>query len=253
MIDLGKPAMKYIETIANLPLPTQPQIERFTTHVLTVHSWYKQIPLIAGSVFTVYLEPDLDREYPTQHPKLPYGNTKEGYQKAFGHLSYQYCMNQYCYQDFCDKIVKGKRIECEITEIPKAHKAKWSFNLYPYCHEEFEEGISLFEADIQLLENGGMHPQRELLLHWHKFLSQRNTYWENNLNDEDRDFLASMDGQEEAKAGEKFPQPIFDYIQLESAVWEIEEKLRLIEKEKLSHILEKLMTDVKQIKKELAT
>lgn len=240
--------MEYVETISKLPFPTQEQIVRFKEHILGVHSWYKLIPLIEGSIFTVYMEPDLDREYPTHHPKLPFGNTMEGYQKAFGHLAYQYCINKFYNQDYCNKIINGKRVEMEITQIPENHRVNWSFKLYPYCHFDFGEAITLFEEDIINLENGIPHPQRELLISWYKFLTQRNVYWYNNLNDKEKAYLLSIDNLLEVKNKKNIPETIFNYIELKRAVSEIEGKLRSIEELKIEMAIERLMTDFNKLK-----
>ena len=93
--------------------------------------------------------------------------------------------------------------------------------------------------------------QRAVILKLSKFVSQRNDYWENNLNDEDRYFFASIDYQREHKEEDDFPQHIFEYIKLERTVWEIGDKLRLIEKQKLSNAIEKLISDFKKIKNDL--
>ncbi|RDY60954.1 hypothetical protein [Flagellimonas nanhaiensis] len=244
--------MNYIETISKLSIPTQEQINRFTAYLLDIHSWYKHIPLIKGSVFTVYIEPDLNREYPTNHPKLPFGNTKEGYQQAFGHLSYQYYIGQICYQDFRYKFIDGKRVELGVTKIPEAYKLKWSIKLFPYCHIDFEEGISLFEEDIRILQNNGLHPQKDLLLTWYKSISKRNDYWNKKLNDEEREYLVLLDDHREIKEENDIPKRIFDYIKLERSVWDIEDRLRSIEEQKLSNSLKKLIDDFVTIKEQFA-
>ncbi len=152
----------------NIPFPSTEQIQRFKEHVVNVHSWYKHLPLLEGGKFVVYLEADLDREYPTQHPKLPFGNTKEGYEKAFGHLCYMYCVNDFWYLPYNSKIVNGKRIEIEKPIFSPKQMEICGFTLFPFCHEEFEVGYSKHKEAIEKVAAGYPHPEAELLLAWHK-------------------------------------------------------------------------------------
>jgi len=242
--------MNYVKSIAKLPVATREQKELFANHVLNVHSWYKHLPL-EGSVFTIYLEPDLDREYPSNHPKLPYGNTKEGYQKAFGHLSYQYCIKNYCYQDFCNKIINGKRVAIEKTKIPENYKLQWSFKLFPYCHVEFANVISIFENDIEALENNGYHPQKDLLIKLYKLLARIDDFWFDKLDDEERNFLKTFDYQLEVKEKNKLSKRILSCIKMEKEVLEIENKLRSEEQEKVEKTIDRVVDDLRKIKYEL--
>jgi hypothetical protein len=74
--------------IRALPLPSREQHQAFVEHLRDVHSWYKHLPLLTGGKFVVFLAPDAGEGYPSQHPHLCYGNTIEGYRRAFGYLDY---------------------------------------------------------------------------------------------------------------------------------------------------------------------
>ena len=152
----------------NIPFPNMEQIQRFKEHVINVHSWYKHLPLLEGGKFVVYLEADLDREYPTQHPKLPFGNTKEGYEKAFGHLCYMYFINDFWYLPYNSKMVEGKRIEIEKPVFSDKHIEMCSFTLFPFCHQEFEVGYYKHKEAIEKIVAGYPHPESKLLLAWYK-------------------------------------------------------------------------------------
>ena len=149
-------------------------------------------------------------------------------------------------------MIDGERVQIEITAIPVDYKSRWSCTLYPYCHVEFEEAISLFEDDIEELENTGDHPQKELLIEWKKLRTQREEYWYNILNDEEKDFLISIDDQREEIENEEFPPRIFEYIKLQRAVWKIADKLRDVEERKLSIALETLVEDFMEIKSQFS-
>jgi len=244
--------MEYVEKILNLPVPTQEQVKRFKEYLLDVHSWYKHISLIEGGTFVIYLEPDLDREYPTRHPKLPFGNTKEGYQKAFGHLHYQYRINDFWYQDFKNKIINGKRIECDLTKIPKAYKNNWSFKLYPYCHYNIEESFRSFDKVFIKIENRTDIPNAELLNQWKKHIVIKNNIWNNLLSKKESDFLVSFNdnGYENIK---KLQKNVYEYIISEREQYKIENELRNLEENKLDNVLNKLIFDMKKMKNDLPT
>lgn len=151
-----------------IPLPSPEQIQRFKEHVVSVHSWYKHLPLMEGGLFVVYLEEDLDREYPTQHPKLPFGNTKEGYEQAFGNLCYMYFIRNYWYLPYNTKIVEGKRVEITKPEFSDEYMKLCSFTLYPFCHRGFEEIYNLHKDTLDAIAAGAYHPESDLLLKWRK-------------------------------------------------------------------------------------
>ena len=73
----------------SLPHPTDAQWDAFIEHIFTVHSWYKALPLF-GARFAVFLSPHAGVGYPREYPKLPHGNTVDGYRNAFGYLDYIY-------------------------------------------------------------------------------------------------------------------------------------------------------------------
>ena len=223
-------------------------MERFATHVLEAHSWFKHLPLVEGGRFTIYLEPDLDRNYPTQHPKLPFGNHPAGYEKAFGHLAYQYCIQGVCEQDHGDKPMGDQLVKSGLTEIPEPHKSTWSFTLYPYCHYEFSEVLSLFENDLQTLKQGGQHPQRGLLLDWVAQLEKRNDRWYNGLTEAERELLIDLEDEEGPTKLESVSPPARDFFHLQEAVWDIENRLRSTEEEKVFVALNRLLLDHEQLK-----
>lgn len=92
--------MTYQREIANLPIPSNEQIEWFKKHLLNIHSWYKLLSLQSGNQFVVFIEPDLDKSYTTNHVIYPWNvNTKDQYLRAYGHLSYMWLDNDVWNQD----------------------------------------------------------------------------------------------------------------------------------------------------------
>jgi hypothetical protein len=239
--------VNYLKQIATLPFPTVDKIQRFKEHLVQVHSWYKHLPLSQGATFIIYLEPNLDREYPLKHPALPFGNSKEGYQKAFGHLYYRYRIDGHWYEDYSTQLVNGKRKNIPFTPLLTANLSRWSTTLYPYCHQEFEEGISLFEEELQqIIQGQKQHPQAELLIHWYHKRTERENYWNDHLNESDRDFLVSIDDQQDPLKNDQFPPKVVRFMRLEQAVWQIEEELQKVELQKIDDAINCLLQDVEQ-------
>lgn len=125
--------------MAELPLPTPAQYERFATHLMDVHSWYKHLSLRYGGHFIVFLHSSAGAVYPTQHPSLPFGNHTEGYRKAFGHLSYMYVSNAHRKRHYS----RDDEDTFRMGEIPVPLTSDLlkltSFELYPYInHNGFD-------------------------------------------------------------------------------------------------------------------
>jgi hypothetical protein len=241
--------MDYLTQISTLPSPAQHQIERFTAHLLQVHSWYKHLPLMEGGVFTVFLEPDLDRVYPIQHPKLPFGNSQSGYLEAFGHLAYQYTIEGTTYQDFDNKIVNGIRVQTGPTAIPERLKTTWSFVLYPYCHPEFAEGISLFEKELQqLATHESSHPQENLLRNWHTNHQEQNEIWENRLNESEREAIISQYDWSHTESAEPLSDRCAHFLKLENEAKSIETALQKAEQAKVEVAIGRLIESTQSLK-----
>lgn len=140
--------------IRALPLPSPEQHREFVAHLRDVHSWYKHLPMLSGGRFVVFLAADAGQDYPTQHPSLPYGNTVEGYRRAFGYLDYLWCVDSEPFD----------RDGGEPVALPPELVAQCSFILYPYVSGEFY--WSIHAAAIAELRAGMPHPERSPLLEW---------------------------------------------------------------------------------------
>ena len=139
--------------IRSLPLPTRLQHRAFVGHLCRAHSWYKHLPLLAGGTFVVFLAPDAGESYPSEYPRLPYGNSSAAYRKAFGNLDYVWSTGGPYYRD------GGVP-----PELPQSLLASCRFVLHPYVSDEFY--WSTHTQAVAALRGGAPHPQRERLLAW---------------------------------------------------------------------------------------
>jgi hypothetical protein len=142
------------EDIRALPMPSIEQHRSFVEHLGNVHSWYKHLPLLTGGQFVIFLAPDAGEGYPSQHPRLPYGNTIEGYRRAFGYLDYMWSIDGSAFDR------DGGR---PVILPPEVFK-QCCFVLYPYASREFYWCIH--EEAIASLRAGTPHPERMLILEW---------------------------------------------------------------------------------------
>jgi hypothetical protein len=142
------------EALRRLPLPSPAQHRAFVEHLAGAHRWYKHLPLLTGGTFVVFLAPDAGRKYPAQHPGLPFGNTVEGYRRAFGHLDYMWSVDGGPFA----------RDSNPTPELLESLIAYCSFALYPYVSEEFN--WSEHADAVEALRAGATHPQKERLLAW---------------------------------------------------------------------------------------
>lgn len=225
--------VEYLEEIRSITLPTEDQIKNFVTYITNAHSWYKHLPLQTGSSFVLFFEPDLDRKYPTNRQLFPhFCEDKTDYFKQFGHLSFMWLNDSEWQQDFgpCRK------------NIPTELKKVCSLTLFPYCHYDFENAISLFKLDFQKMQQGYFYPHSDLLLKWREKFNQLNHIWENNLNETERNFLTSHDFPFESEDLIKQVTPNINfYSVIELEVIAFEEQLRTFEIQKIKQTINKLI------------
>ena len=127
--------MKLTESeIRTLPLPSPEQHRKFVAHLKDAHSWYKQLRLINGGIFVVFLNPHAGEGYPDRHPSLPYG-TVEGYRQAFGYLDYMYSIDGTSFDRDGD-------IDKPDLELPPELLEQCSFilKIFPYPVRDIVEG-----------------------------------------------------------------------------------------------------------------
>ncbi|MGH1335168.1 MAG: hypothetical protein ACRBFS_03505 [Aureispira sp.] len=226
--------MNYQREIANLPIPSNEQIECFKKHLLNAHSWYKHLDFTSGNQFVIFLEPNLDRNYTKNHVMYPWDiNTKEQYFDAYGHLSYLWLDNNIWDQD-------GGKVR---SNIPSDLMKKWSIKLFPYCHDEFEEAISLLRTAL----NNESIPNYEKLVELEQKITSRDNNW-NSLSDDEREVLVSIDDDIDDKELATLPTSIKKYILLERETWPILTELRKLEEGKIDMTIQKLIEDVQTLK-----
>lgn len=157
--------MLTVKAMRSLPLPTDAQLQRFIQHLQGAHSWYKHLPLLTGGTFVVFLAPDAGRDYPTEHPSLPFGNTVEGYRRAFGYLDYLWRIDGEPFsRDSGKRLTTFPRaLTYAPVELPDDFLQHFSFVLYPYIAHEFYWSVHQ-EAVQQLCDGEAEHPQRALIL-----------------------------------------------------------------------------------------
>lgn len=163
--------------------PTQEQITRFCQHVANAHSWYKHLPLLTGAEFTIFLNPNAGKAYPSMHPKLPFGNHQSGYQQAFGQLDY-------IWKILTESVIghDGGNIESIVSLLHDTEKTA-TITLYPYIANEIY--WSIFEKEIEQLKKGFDHPDRQSILDAYHAEEALENFWEE-LNDADREIVVKL-------------------------------------------------------------
>ncbi|WP_299464413.1 hypothetical protein [uncultured Microscilla sp.] len=140
---------EYQHTMADVPLPSPVQYERFAQHLMDVHSWYKHLSLRYGGHFIVFLHSSAGAVYPTQHPSLPFGNHTEGYHKAFGYLSYMYVSNAHRKLHYSRDDEDTFRAGEVLVPLTADLLSTTGFVLYPYVNHNGYESILNGYADRQ--------------------------------------------------------------------------------------------------------
>ena len=132
--------------IRSLPVPSPEQQQRFVNHLRFVHSWYRHIPLFEPVTFVVFLAPQAGRWYASEHPRLPFGNSMEEYQQAFGLLDYMW--KSYGHWD---------RDGGEPMKLPVEFPEGCYFKLFPYVYPG-DDDCFLGTANQTLILSGAAHP-----------------------------------------------------------------------------------------------
>ncbi len=187
--------MNYIENLKQYSLPNKNQIEDFIEFLFNHHSWYKHLNLIKGNLFVIYIEDNIQ----------------------YGNLNYVW------------------ENEIENLKIPKYYKSKWSFNLFPYCHYEFEEAFSLHKEHIN-----DCTTNKKDLIKWAKLITERDYLW-NNLSKEERNIIVKYDDND--LKNHKSNQ-VHHYLKIEDEIYKIQEILRDKEKEKVRKVIDRIIQDI---------
>ena len=124
---------------------------------------------------------------------------------------------------------------------------RWSATLYPYCHDEFEEAISLLRVDLNS-EKKEFVPNYKKLVALENKITARENYWNNHLNDHERAMLTSIDDDANDAELEKLSNSARKYNQLERDTWPILAELKSSEENKIDLAIQVLLEDIKNIK-----
>ncbi len=162
---------------------TEEQKERFVVHLTTCHSWHKHLPLVNGGQFIFTTDRDSGLGYPTQHPKLPFGNNMSEYQKAFGQLIYYWKTEK---EQFFQ--TDGQLPQITLADIELRYHSFSSVNLFPYLSYDFEESISFHREDINKLEILG-HEQKDILQSIHNKKVELDSIWQDLLTEDERNTI----------------------------------------------------------------
>lgn len=223
--------MTYHELIRKLPLPTKEQYESFIKHVSNVHNWYKHLSIIDGGEFIVMIDPNAGVEYPEMHTRLPFGNTRDGYIKAFGYLSYCWKTKADEIWDFDGRHTTSKHSRECLNDLPEYIMKNCRFTLYPYICGEFEDVfMTCHFEDLQRIKSGLYHPNIELLTKWEKTYLLKEEIWRS-LSSEEKDMLSSFD--ENSDDINTLNEKCKNFIESERAMWNSYTTLYEIEMEKI--------------------
>ena len=143
---------------------SQEQAERFVDHLAECHSWYKHIPLLDGSEFIIVVDPDAGRNYSEVHPRLPFGNTKEGYQKAFGLLNYYSGYDNEYSSDCNDSMETAGDEVFSFEEIAGRFPLYQRIRLFPYVGGAFTDVFSCWSDALDKIVQGHEHEKRDNLI-----------------------------------------------------------------------------------------
>lgn len=212
----------------SLPPPTESQWRAFADHLVTVHSWYKHLPLFNGGEFVVFLAPDAGRRYPLEHPKLPTENTCEGYRRAFGHLDYIWrtCATRPFDRDGgCPP-----RIGDDLLTIGR-------LNLYPFVSHEFYWCVH--ENDVERIRNGVPHPLASAILDAYDCEQHVERCWDN-LSESDRELILVLDDRDFVSSQPTFHGLVRQYMDLVEAAQAAYRRLQEPEITKIRHCLERV-------------
>lgn len=210
--------------------PTTAQYQAFAEYLCDAHSWYKHLPLLTGRNFVVFVNsaagmgrrivasddrnpelfvlqiPPEGTEYTDENPRLHYAwKTTKDYHQRFGYLDYI---------DYDDGEIDR---ESMLFHLPPDLVDKCSFRLYPYVSAGYFAEAVHYEchADaLNRLRNGFSHPARAEVL---KFadLPMLMDEVEDNMNEQERDWLAKYNELEGEWNGE-YPSALTrKYVELD--------------------------------------
>ena len=208
--------------VRSLSKPTDAQWKAFAEHLVTVHSWYKHLPLFAGGEFVVFLAPDAGEFYPSEYPRLPTGYAIDGYRCAFGHLDYIW--RAHSHEPFSRDGAPAPHLDGELLDIGR-------FCLFPFVSNDFY--WSVHEDDVARIRHGASHPYATEILDAYDAGQSMDQYWEE-LTKSDRDLIHSIDDTEASINQGVYSDSIRRYLELEKCANESYGKLQEPERMKLA-------------------
>jgi hypothetical protein len=205
------------------------QKERFIKHLTNCHSWHKHLSLLNGGQFIILLDERAGINYSSEHPKLPFGNTFEGYQVAFGQLTY--------FWKNYDEILFRADGESEVyseAEITLKFKHIYRIQLFPYLSDDFSEVINFHKNDFNKIIRGEDHEESVGLKKIFTLNEKLNEYWQDILTEKERDSIVAEDfSTENSKRYNSIENEIYKQLKL----------LKQKEINKISNAIEKIKED----------
>ena len=200
----------------SLPLPTDKQWDAFTEHIVKVHSWYKHLRLL-GVKFAVFLSPDAGAGYPSEYPKLPYGNTRDGFRRAFGYLDYMYQVHSRFAPTWTNAIESTDTTYCNDSELlPQLDDELMDasqFTVFPYVSPKIY--WSIHSDSIARIRNGAPHPRASAIISAYDSDELRAQHWQS-LSRDDADLVLSCDDLD-LDVLDTLPSSVLRFLELDEA------------------------------------
>lgn len=158
----------------------------FAAHLVQCHSWYKHLSLEDGGHFIIVVDPNAGAHYAAEHPRLPFGNSPDGYKKAFGQLAYFWKnFDEAVYQsDTSSGVYTEEDITGEFLEFIK-------IRLYPYMSDAFSEAINFNKHDFDRIVQGQPHEAAAELIKLYNLHAEMDSLWQKTLTEEERAWIAN--------------------------------------------------------------
>ncbi|MGL4942986.1 MAG: hypothetical protein ACRC46_07330 [Thermoguttaceae bacterium] len=211
------------------------QAERFIEHLTKCHSWYKHIPLLEGSEFFIVIDPNAGRNYAEVHPCLPFGNSQEAYQKAFGLLNYYHnCGADDLYFSDCHDSTSRPDEPLQRQDIVRRFPHHQTTRLFPYISWEFSDVLTIWNEGVDKIVQGFEHESKGELIRLRDAILHQNRFWQNEMSDDERQ---KYDGNKLVTVNQN------QYKLLEDTVSDILNMMRTVEVEKIRRAVEELQDD----------
>lgn len=175
---------EYYAHLAGTPMPTAEQRERFSSHVLNAHSWYKHLDLFHGAMVVIFLDPLAGGGFDEERPRIHHTwKTRAEYLRRFGHLSYMWRVDggdsddeyePHFSTDYQSNPIFFEKIPgvlqaldprpTPVLNLPDPIQRDCSFRMYPFACDR-RMLYRRFEQQLLAMDRGELdHPCKALLV-----------------------------------------------------------------------------------------